>query len=157
MSSQENDYLSKLEGHCSLTDRVHERIRKPIYSLAIKAGEQIQEVKLARKPGTGGTSVREALHNDELHQRIPSLSGNRLLVQMMATIENINRLCVSSTVMIPGRSQQAIKEHRGLVELLAKKDARGAQELMSRHIQLAKEAFLKSHREEVLNRETVGP
>lgn len=232
MSAEQNAHLSKLKGHRNLTDRVYERIQKAITGLAIKAGEEIQEVRLAQQLGTSVTPVREALHrlvgdglivrepnkrprvivltereindlydlrgalesfgaslaaqnakpndieslrdlqkrgeeyhragmieeykayNDQFHEKIVSLSGNKLLVQMMEAIRNKNRLCVSSTVMIPGRSQQAIEEHRELISALEEGDPRGARETMSRHIQLAKEAFLESYREEVLKRET---
>ena len=87
-------------------------------------------------------------------RKIMSLSGNKLLVQTMETIRNKNRLCVSSTVMIPGWSQQAIEEHMELITALEERDPRSARERMSRHIKLAKLAFLESYREEVLKRET---
>jgi len=232
MSPEKNAHLSKLKGPRNLTDRMYERIQKAITGLALKTGEEIQEVKLAQQLGTSVTPVREALHrlvgdglivrepnkrprvivlteqeindlydlrgalesfgsslaaqnvkpsdieslrdlqkkgegyhragmieeykayNDQFHESILSLSGNKLLVQMMKTINNKNRLCVSSIVMIPGRSQQAIEEHRKLISALEKRDPRGAQETMRGHIQLAKEAFLKSYREEVLKRKT---
>jgi len=232
MPVEQNAHLSKLKGHRNLADRVYERIQKAITGLSIKAGEEIQEVKLARQLGTSVTPVREALnrlvgdglvvrepnkrprvivltereindlydlrgalesfgaslaaqnaklsdieslrdlqkrgeeyhragmieeykaYNDHFHAKIMSLSGNKLLVQTMETISNKNRLCVSSTVMIPGRRQQAIEEHRELIGALEARDSRGAQERMSRHIQLAKNEFLESYREEAIERET---
>jgi DNA-binding GntR family transcriptional regulator len=80
------------------------------------------------------------------HDRILSISGNSLLIDFMKRIRTRITLCISSTVRIPELHEQGVKQHRGMIDLLERKDAKGAEELMKNHVQIAKQAFLRNYR-----------
>jgi DNA-binding GntR family transcriptional regulator len=84
-------------------------------------------------------------YNAHFHQSILNISHNVLLAEMMETIRKKIVLFVSSTVLIPGRSEQGIKEHAEMINLLEKRDASAAREAMRNHIELAKEGFLSNY------------
>ena len=88
-------------------------------------------------------------YNAHFHQTILNISRNALLVTMMAAISKKISLCISSTVLIPGGSEQGIKDHAEMINLLEKKDASAAREAMRNHIEVAKEAFLSNYRKDV--------
>ena len=85
-----------------------------------------------------GETKEYQVYNANFHEAILKLSHNNLLIEMMASIMKKNRLCMASTVLIPGRSKQATEEHEEMINLLEKKDASKAQEAMRKHIELAR-------------------
>ena len=96
-----------------------------------------------KKCHISGDMEGHGVYNAEFHEAILDLSQNSLLIEMMAKIRKKNMLCMSSTMMIPGMIEQALKEHAEIIGLLEKRDTAKVQKAMRRHIELRKKAFLE--------------
>lgn len=82
-------------------------------------------------------------YHRQFHDMILSLSQNNLLIQMMVAINKKVRFCLSTTVLIPGRMERGVEEHRKMVDYFKTKDSEKAKELMEQHILLTKDAYIE--------------
>jgi DNA-binding GntR family transcriptional regulator len=83
------------------------------------------------------------LYNQELHATIMQAARNAELAQVAAQASLKTRMLSAKTIRLAGRPSHAVREHSQLVELIAKRDAQPAQELMERHILSAMEDFFR--------------
>jgi DNA-binding GntR family transcriptional regulator len=83
------------------------------------------------------------LHNQELHATIMQAARNAELAQVAAQASLKTQMLSAKTIRLAGRPSHAVREHSQLIELIAKHDAQGAQELMERHILSAMEDILR--------------
>ena len=123
-----------------------------IFTAAATVTDQdIQELQALQADGeTHFANSQVALYRQydrDFHDTILKISGNALLIEFMERIKKRVSLCASSTVQISNMREQAVRQHRDMIELLARRDACGAEELMKTHIQAAKQAFLQQYRQ----------
>jgi len=86
-------------------------------------------------------------YSRQFHNQLSKISHNALLIKMMIPIEKKIRLCVYSSLYIPGRMKKGIEEHYELLELLKQKKPEAAAELMQKHIQQAKLDLLREYKD----------
>jgi DNA-binding GntR family transcriptional regulator len=84
-------------------------------------------------------------YSRQFHNQLFKISRNTLLVKMMIPIEKKIRLCVYSSLYIPGRMRKGIDEHYKILELLKQKKSKAAAELMRKHIQQVKLELLRDY------------
>jgi len=85
-------------------------------------------------------------YSRQFHNQLFKISRSDLLVKMMIPIEKKIRLCVYSSLYIPGRMKKGIDEHYKIFELLKQKKSKAAVELMRKHIQQAKLELLQDYK-----------
>jgi DNA-binding GntR family transcriptional regulator len=83
------------------------------------------------------------IYNQELHAAIMQAARNAELAQVAAQVSLKTQMLSAKTIRLLGRPPVAIQEHRQLIELIAKRDAPAAQELMERHILSAMEDMFR--------------
>ncbi|MFZ3100940.1 MAG: GntR family transcriptional regulator [Desulfitobacteriaceae bacterium] len=87
------------------------------------------------------------------HALVYKASRNERLVQILANLhEQIQRFRATS-LAVPGRVLDAIKEHRGIVEALVDHNSEAAQELMTAHIVTAENVMFETFRANVVEDE----
>jgi DNA-binding GntR family transcriptional regulator len=90
-------------------------------------------------------SVRKFLRaNTELHVHVAHLSGNRRLVQLMTQLLlESERLTNFGMVSYP-HSEQAVDEHKKLLEALTDKNSDWARRIMEEHVKTTREMIVES-------------
>ena len=83
------------------------------------------------------------LYNQELHATIMQAARNAELAQVAAQASLKTQMLSAKTIRLVGRPSHAVREHSQLIELIAKRDAQAAQELMERHILSAMEDIFR--------------
>jgi DNA-binding GntR family transcriptional regulator len=87
------------------------------------------------------------IYNQDLHAGIMQAAKNSQLISVASQISLQIQMLAAKTIGVSGRPTRALQEHARLIELVAVKDARGAEELMERHILTALEDILAALRE----------
>lgn len=87
----------------------------------------------------GGDSARMASLNLEFHEFLCGASRNRLLMQLMRQVHDTVRRFPGTTLSVPGRAVQAIREHEALVDAIADHDGERAETIARAHITKAME------------------
>jgi DNA-binding GntR family transcriptional regulator len=72
--------------------------------------------------------------NATFHRVIAEASGNRRLIDMLASLEGQMALALRGIAAHPAHGEEAHREHRVIVEALARGDAGAAEAAMRRHI-----------------------
>jgi DNA-binding GntR family transcriptional regulator len=99
------------------------------------------EAQIADKPG----AMYE--HNREFHQRIYGAARNRYLLKFFTSIsDTLSMQRTVSTMMSPQRREEVLKEHRELVDAIARRDEEGARQVALAHIKGALRARLALQR-----------
>ena len=81
--------------------------------------------------------------NKSFHQAVHAAAHNRYLVQTLDSLRNSLALLRGTTLAVPGRAETAHREHREMVEAIARRDPDAAEETARRHIREAERARLK--------------
>jgi len=80
----------------------------------------------------------------DFHERIYQSSRNSRLIQMLSNLrEQIHRFR-STSLASPGRLQDTLEEHKGLVEAIVERNMPLAQRLALEHVENAEDIFLES-------------
>lgn len=80
----------------------------------------------------------------DFHERIYQASRNSRLIQMISNLrEQIHRFR-STSLASPGRLQDTLREHKGMVDAIIERDAQLAQRLALEHVENAEDIFLDS-------------
>jgi DNA-binding GntR family transcriptional regulator len=86
----------------------------------------------------------------EFHDLLYKASRNNRLLQILANLrEQIQRFRATS-LAVPGRVLEAVKEHRAIVEALAEHNSEKAQELMTAHIVSAENALFETFNPDII-------
>ena len=83
-------------------------------------------------------------YNKQLHNLIIGLSNNDTLIKMFKTLEYQIDLIISRTIKLPGRPNEAVREHSKIVESILIGDEKTASNLVEQHISNAMKDYLKS-------------
>jgi DNA-binding GntR family transcriptional regulator len=83
------------------------------------------------------------IYNRDLHAAIMDAARNAYLSFAMGQLSLQSQVLVARTIRLVGRPSRAIEEHRELIDLIATRQVKAAQELMERHILSALEDILR--------------
>ena len=83
------------------------------------------------------------VYNRDLHAAIVDAARNAYLTSVMAQVDVQSQVLVAKTIRLAGRPSRGIEEHRELIELIARRDDRAAQDLMRVHILSASEDIIR--------------
>lgn len=83
------------------------------------------------------------IYNRDLHAAIMDAARNAYLSFAMGQLSLQSQVLVARTIRLVGRPSRAIEEHRELIDLIAARQVKAAQELMERHILSALEDILR--------------
>ena len=114
--------------------------------------EQMERVLLF-EDGEESDLVKIVARDTAFHALVYQASRNERLVQILANLrEQIQRFRATS-LAVPGRVLDAIKEHRAIVEALVDHNSEVAQELMTAHIVTAENVMFETFRADVVEDE----
>ena len=83
---------------------------------------------LAKRRCATATWMRTRIYNRDLHAAIVEAAGNAYLSSLMAQVDLQSQMLMAKTIRLAGRPSRAIEEHREIIDLIARRDERGAQE-----------------------------
>jgi DNA-binding GntR family transcriptional regulator len=83
------------------------------------------------------------IYNRDLHAAIAEAARNAYLSLLMGQVDLQSQMLMAKTIRLAGRPSRAIEEHRELIELIARRDEKGAQDLMELHILSASEDIVR--------------
>jgi len=86
--------------------------------------------------------------NFRFHQRLQELSGNRWLQRVVADLRKILRLARHTQLMVEGRLQHSLEEHRRVMDAFQRHDAAGVEQAMKEHLTAQLEALERRQDEE---------
>ena len=76
----------------------------------------------------------------EFHRIVRNASGNQKVAELMGFLEDQIRLVMVTSVTLPGRPQNSLAEHRGILEALKNRDPRLAGERAREHVRNVRRA-----------------
>ena len=83
------------------------------------------------------------IYNRDLHAAIMVAARNSYLSSAMAQLSLQSQVLMAKTIRLAGRPSRAIEEHRELIDLVARRHNKAAEEVMERHILSALEDILR--------------
>ncbi|HJW24050.1 MAG TPA: GntR family transcriptional regulator [Rhodocyclaceae bacterium] len=83
--------------------------------------------------------------NQQFHQRIQELAGNRWLLTVIQDLRKVLKLSRMHSLSIEGRLQQSLEEHRAIMAAIQAGDAAQAEKAMHDHLLLGQEALARIH------------
>ncbi len=81
--------------------------------------------------------------NIKFHKIIRTTANNPHLDRFLAQVEHFVRRFGRTTFEVPGRTREAIEEHRGIADAIAAADSKTAEELAIRHMRAARELRIR--------------
>ena len=104
--------------------------------VATQAGDaQLRELRAIHAQLEASTQDRERFFalNEQFHMRLLEIAGNRWRNQMVADLRKVMKLNRHNSLLKSGRIEEALAEHRAVVEALVARDAPAAARLMRAH------------------------
>lgn len=116
-----------------------------------------------QKAGPGDLKRLEALHeklerfaakgdangffdaNQEFHEALQALTGNRWLKQVIDDLRKVLKLTRRDSLRLEGRLKQSLEEHRRILAAIRERDAASAEALMHAHLLSGRAALAKMH------------
>ncbi len=83
------------------------------------------------------------IYNRDLHAAIMEAARNAYLSSAMGQLDLQSQMLMARTIRLAGRPSRAIEEHRELIDLIAARQDKAAQELMELHILSALEDIVR--------------
>jgi DNA-binding GntR family transcriptional regulator len=84
------------------------------------------------------------IYNRDLHAAIMQAARNSYLASVMGQLSLQSQMLMSKTIRLVGRPSRAIEEHQEIIETIAKRQSKRAQQAMERHILGAFEDILRT-------------
>lgn len=81
--------------------------------------------------------------NQQFHQKIQELSGNRWLLMVIQDLRKVLKLSRMHSLSIEGRLQQSLEEHRAIMAAIVAGQAEEAEKAMHDHLLSGREALAK--------------
>ncbi|MTI82108.1 MAG: GntR family transcriptional regulator [Firmicutes bacterium] len=117
-----------------ITDDELDKLEKSIVSISeVSDGKNLDEV-VARDTG--------------FHETIYEASRNKKLVQFITHLKEQLQRFRSTSLSIPGRTKEALEEHKQIVEALSERNAELASQLAYQHIENAENSMLSAIKKE---------
>lgn len=103
---------------------------------------QIKELQSLHKELEGAVGSRDRFFalNERFHMRLLQIAGNRWRGQMVADLRKVMKLNRHQSLLKSGRLQDSLREHRALMDALARRDAKAAVKRMQEHFRNGLEA-----------------
>ena len=103
---------------------------------------QIRELQVLHEKLEAAAGEREKFFalNERFHTRLLEIAGNRWRDQMVADLRKVMKLNRHNSLLKVGRIAESLKEHRAIVQALAKRDAKGSVQKMQEHFSNGLEA-----------------
>ena len=157
----------------SLADKVFKKLEEEILNGALKAGENLTELRISARLGVSRTPVREAIHrleqeglvqltpnkgavvigisekdlrnlDSQFHERIYEISGSRTLRQTLSSLHHSIQRYRKMSFATKGRAQKVMIEHQRIVDAIASHDPEAAEKATVDHIEMAATNMLKN-------------
>ncbi|WP_407495954.1 GntR family transcriptional regulator [Pseudooceanicola sp. MF1-13] len=120
--------------------------------LAARAASDMELQELAEitteMAGATFDAGRIATLNRQFHSRLLDASRNRFLARSMDAIENAMLIIGPTSMAAEGRAQEAVEEHKALIQCLFDRDGEQAEAVMRAHMERAQLARLRILRAE---------
>ncbi len=129
--------MALLEGRCAF-----EATRKATPA-DLKRLEKLHEA--LEKHAASGDTNRFFETNQEFHQALQELSGNRWLKQVIDDLRKVLKLTRRDSLRLDGRLKQSLEEHRAILAAIRERDAATAEALMHAHLLSGRAALAKIH------------
>ncbi|MCM2253782.1 MAG: GntR family transcriptional regulator [Ramlibacter sp.] len=103
---------------------------------------QIKELQSLHKELEGAVGNRDRFFalNERFHMRLLQVAGNRWRGQMVADLRKVMKLNRHQSLLKSGRLQESLREHRAVMDALARRDAKAAVKRMQEHFRNGLEA-----------------
>jgi len=105
---------------------------------------QLKELQALHKEleGAAATGNRDKFFaiNERFHMRLLQIAGNRWRDQMVADLRKVMKLNRHHSLLKSGRLEESLKEHRAVMEALARRDAKATVKRMQEHFRNGLEA-----------------
>jgi len=98
-------------------------------------GEVESHVAAMEKAARVGNMEEHAKSDVAFHLAIADASQNVLLSQFITLIRNLMKQWVSASLRVPGVAEEALAQHREIVEAIRSKNEERAAEAMARHLE----------------------
>lgn len=105
---------------------------------SLRAMLREQETRLKKEPSS------HSVFDFDFHESIVALSENNKLMELMDRIHNQLTILRSGSSFVPGRSAQALREHRRVVEALGSGDPDLAEDCMRMHLRNSRENIVRN-------------
>jgi DNA-binding GntR family transcriptional regulator len=83
--------------------------------------------------------------NQDFHQALQQLAGNRWLQKAIDDLRMVVRLTRRDSLRLEGRVAQSLEEHRAILVAIQKRDPKEVSRLMHDHLLSGREALAKLH------------
>ncbi len=87
--------------------------------------------------------------NRRFHRQIHLASHNRYLIQQLESVHRTMALLTTTSLAADGRGEDALAEHKAIVDAIANRDKRAADMALHEHISMAYETRLKQDSAEI--------
>jgi DNA-binding GntR family transcriptional regulator len=103
---------------------------------------QLKELQKLHKELEAAAADRERFFalNERFHMRLLELAGNRWRNQMVADLRKVMKLNRHNSLLKAGRVQESLREHRAVMQALAKRDPEAVRQRMQEHFRNGLEA-----------------
>jgi DNA-binding GntR family transcriptional regulator len=120
------------------------------YEATIKATEQDIEALVATHKRLEKCAKQSNIDgffeaNQDFHQALQQLAGNRWLQKAIDDLRIVVRLTRRDSLRLDGRVTQSLEEHRAILAAIQKRDATHAAQLMHEHLLSGRMALAKLH------------
>jgi DNA-binding GntR family transcriptional regulator len=97
------------------------------------------------KHAANGDANRFFETNQDFHQALQELSGNRWLKQVIDDLRKVLKLTRRDSLRLDGRLKQSLEEHRAILAAIRERDAATAEALMHAHLLSGRAALARIH------------
>ncbi|HXD39638.1 MAG TPA: GntR family transcriptional regulator [Ramlibacter sp.] len=103
---------------------------------------QLKELQTLHKELEAAAGNRDKFFavNERFHMRLLQIAGNRWRDQMVADLRKVMKLNRHQSLLKSGRIEDSLREHRAVMEALARRDARATVKRMQEHFRNGLEA-----------------
>lgn len=108
-----------------------------------EAADLRRQQSVGEKALAAGDTDSYRIYNQNLHDSIMRAARNAYLSSVMGQMRLQSAMLTAKTIRIAGRPARAIEEHGRLIELIAKRDAAAAEQVIRAHILSALEDCIR--------------
>jgi DNA-binding GntR family transcriptional regulator len=103
---------------------------------------QLKELQALHKELEAAAGHRDKFFavNERFHMRLLQIAGNRWRDQMVADLRKVMKLNRHQSLLKAGRIEDSLREHRAVMEALARRDAKASVKRMQEHFRNGLEA-----------------
>lgn len=127
--------MAMLEGRCAF---------EATHKLDELQMEELEQIHARLEAAAASGDMPEYYqHNYEFHKRVQTLAGNPWLIRVANDLRRILKIYRGRQLLVPGRMQSSLDEHRALMECFRQRDAAGAERTMNHHLERQRDALAR--------------